>query len=110
MNKVLVKQFGGGVVGEVSQSLEGEVVVKGNTPEMETELSLIVQALSLKPLIIYTSLVTETDGEIVEKTVATECEPGHPLYLRALADALSSCGSKVGGKRIRGIYEGDISK
>lgn len=105
MGRIVVRQFGGEEIGEISQSTKGHIVVKAKTDKIRAELSAIVDSLLAQPLTLYAGSENETAEGIIYETVAIECTPGHPLYLRALADALLSPEHRVGDKRIRGIFE-----
>jgi hypothetical protein len=104
MGKIIVLQFDGTQIGEITRSDQGEIVIAGKTPTLQAELSRVVAPLLGQTLTLVGGTESETEHGHVHETVATECAPGHPLFLRALADAIGEPEYRVGRQRIRGVH------
>ena len=105
MGKVLVLQFDGTQIGEIVRSGQGGIVVIGKTPALQVELSEVIAPLLEQTLTLIGGTEEETADGIVHRTLAIDCLPEHPLFLRALSDAIGEPEHRVGRQRIRGVYE-----
>jgi hypothetical protein len=105
MGKVIVLQFDGTQIGEIVRSAQGSVEIIGNTPALQVELSEVVAPLLEQTLTLIGGTKEETADSIVHRTVFIDCPPEHPLFLRALADAIGEPEHRVGRQRIRGVYD-----
>jgi hypothetical protein len=98
--KLLILQFGGGTLGEVTQSESGQLSVQAYDPALQAELQNLLMPFTSQPLSHTFGHSSFEEGKLVEKTLTQMVSPGDAHYLPALADALTTSRAKVGGKRI----------
>ncbi len=103
MEKILVKQIGGAIIGAVSVHPDGSWLVEAQTPEQTKALHELVARITANPISFRTGRTEKTANGISEITIRKECRKGDPDYARALSDALGK--ETLLGVRIRGIVE-----
>lgn len=98
--KILILQFGGVTLGEVTQSTTGQLSLQAYDPALQSELQSLMTQFVSKPLSHTFGHSSYEEGKLVEKTLTQTVNPGDSHYLPALAAALTASRVKVGGKRI----------
>jgi hypothetical protein len=89
------------MIGTVSQDDRGRLEVQSETPEYETALQQLIEAISSNPIPYRMGEERETVEGIEHITVVKMCRRSDAEFLNALKDALPKY--SLLGKRIRGI-------
>jgi len=101
MMKLMIRQFGGSDIAEVSRDAAGQLQLDVLAPELEVELQMLFARLNVGPLELRTGQRVKTPQGAAHQTTIRQVFPGDPDFLRALSDALSR--ERVAGRRVRGI-------
>ena len=101
MTKLMIRQFGGSEIAEVSQDAAGRLQLTVLAPELEEELRALLVRLSAGPLPLRTGRRVETPKGTAHQTIVRQVSPTDPDFLGALSDALTR--EQVGGRRVRGV-------
>jgi len=101
MRKLIIRQFGGPDIAEVSLNAAGQLQLTALAPELEGELRAMLGRLSAGPLPLRTGQRVRTPKGIAHQTVIRQVSPLDPDFLRALSDALTR--ERIGGQRVRGV-------
>jgi hypothetical protein len=101
MNRLVIRQFGGPDIAEVSQNAAKRLQLVVLVPELEEELRMLLARLSAGPLPLRTGRRVEARGTTAHETVVRQVSSTDPGFLGALSDALAR--ERVGGRRVRGV-------
>lgn len=106
MSKIILKQFGTGTIGEITQE-GGSLQVMAYNMEFQGDLEALLAQFPAESLEYIHDGSSARGGEIIHKTVASTITIDDPNYLKALADQITRSKPKIAGKRVRAYVMGD---
>jgi hypothetical protein len=96
--RLVVKQVGGAIVGEVRIDPNGELDVRAGTPALKSIVRCLIAAGTVR-------LSTIETNSGVDLTRATPVRPDSEGFLEGLADAITKSAEPYEGRRLRAWVE-----